>query len=80
MTFIATITRMPPTVVRVSAEQLAVHLFDTVAVLTGTQVARLHLPNGSQVDERLALSKLFRQTAGQWRMVLAHPVKLSNLG
>src|SRR5262245_24394359 len=76
--FITTITRMSLTMVKVSAEQLAVQLFDTVAVLTGTQVARLQLPNGSQVDERLALSNVFRQANGQWQMVLAHPVTLPN--
>src|SRR5690348_13544135 len=47
--FITAIARMPITVVKVSAEQVAVQLFDTIAVLTGTQVARLQLPNGSQV-------------------------------
>ena len=76
--FITTIIGMPLTVVKVSAEQLAVHVFDTVAVLTGTQVAQLQLPDGNQVDERLALSNVFRQANGQWQMVLAHPVALPN--
>lgn len=77
--FISTIVQMPLTLVSVSAEAVTVDLFDTVAVLTGIQVARLQLPTGSQVDERLALSNVFRQTAGRWRMVLAHPVTLPNL-
>jgi ketosteroid isomerase-like protein len=77
-TFITTVAGMPLTVVKVSAEQLAVHVFDTVAVLTGTQVAQLQLPDGRQVDERLALSNVFRHANGQWQMVLAHPVALSH--
>lgn len=76
--FITTITRLPLTVVSVAAEQMAVQLFDTVAVLTGTQVAHLQLPNGSQVAERLALTNVFRRTGGQWQMVLAHPITLPN--
>jgi uncharacterized protein (TIGR02246 family) len=78
--FVLAITRMPFTLVHVSAEELAVHLFDTVAVLTGIQVARLQMPTGAFVDERLALSNVFRQSEGQWRMALAHPVTLPNSG
>jgi ketosteroid isomerase-like protein len=76
--FITTITGMPLTVVNVRAEQVAIQVFDTVAVLTGTQVAQLKLPNGSQAGECLALSNVFRQANGQWQMVLAHPVALPN--
>jgi ketosteroid isomerase-like protein len=65
LAFISTITRMPFTVVKVSAEQIAVQLFDTIAVLTGRQVAQLQLPNGNQIDERLALTNVFRQANGQ---------------
>jgi ketosteroid isomerase-like protein len=74
--FIMTLTSMPVTVISVTAEQVAVEHFDGVAVLTGTQVARLRLPSGSEVLERLALTNVFRQTAGQWQLVLAHPVTL----
>jgi uncharacterized protein (TIGR02246 family) len=76
--FIATITNMPLTVVSVTAEQIAIQLFDKLAVLTGTQVAHMLLPNGEQLSERLALTNVFRQTAGQWQMALAHPVALPN--
>jgi len=76
--FITSVTHMPLTVVNVSAEQVAVQLFDTVAVLTGTQVAQLGLPDGSTIEERLALTNIFRHISGQWQMVLAHPVALAN--
>ena len=74
--FIAAITNMPLTVVSVAGEQIAIQLFDKLAVLTGTQVAQLLLPNGERLAERLALTNVFRQTAGRWQMVLAHPVAL----
>jgi ketosteroid isomerase-like protein len=76
--FIQTITAMPVAVISASAEQIAIQLFGPIAVLTGTQVARLRLPDGSDVYERLALTNVFRQTGGQWQMVFAHPVLLSN--
>ena len=76
--FIQAITAMPIEVLGVAAEQVAVHCFDTVAVLTGTQVAQLQLPDGGVIHERLALTNIFRQTFDQWQMVLAHPVTLSN--
>ncbi|MFO7171012.1 MAG: nuclear transport factor 2 family protein [Chloroflexota bacterium] len=58
--FIRAIVGMPLTIARVSAEQVAVQLVDTVAVLTGIQVAQLRLPDGSQAEERLALTNVFR--------------------
>ena len=75
--FIQTITAMPVAVISATAEQIAIQFFGPIAVLTGTQVARLRLPDGSEADERLALTNIFRHTSGQWQMVLAHPVALS---
>jgi ketosteroid isomerase-like protein len=69
---------MPMTVASVTAEQVAVHVFDHLAVLTGMQVAELHLPDGSAVQQRLALTNIFRRTAEGWQMVVAHPVTLSD--
>jgi ketosteroid isomerase-like protein len=74
--FIATITSIPLTITNVVGEDLAIYKLHDVAVLTGTQVAYVRLPNGDEMQERLALTNVFRQTAGQWQMVLAHPVSL----
>lgn len=76
--FIHTLTTMPIAVIHVAAEQLAIQLFDNIAILTATQVALIQLPNHSTVQERLALTNVFRRTPSQWRMVLAHPVPLPN--
>ena len=74
--FIATLTCIPLIIVSMTGEQIAVRVFDQIAVLTGIQVAQLRLPDGSHISERLALTNIFRQTAGHWQMVLAHPVPL----
>jgi ketosteroid isomerase-like protein len=74
--FIATLTTTPLMILNVSGESIEVRLMGEVAVLTGTQVAQMRLPNGETVSERLALTNIFQRNEGQWEMVLAHPVSL----
>jgi uncharacterized protein (TIGR02246 family) len=74
--FIATITSLPLSILNVTGEAIAIRLVNDVAVLTGTQVAQIQLPNGTIVSERLALTNIFHHTLGQWQMILAHPVAL----
>lgn len=62
----------------VDCEDLQVHLFGDVAVLTGTQVARLKLPNGASVSDTIAITNIFHRTSEGWRLVLARPVQLPN--
>lgn len=73
--FIATITAMPVTVVRIAAEQVAIRCFGEIAVLTAIQLAELRLPGDMSATEQLALTNVFRHDAGEWRMVLARPVR-----
>jgi len=74
--FIATLTSIPLTILNVSGEAIAIRLAGDVAVLTGTQVAQMRLPDGEIVSERLALTNIFQRTEGLWQMILAHPVPL----
>jgi ketosteroid isomerase-like protein len=74
--FIGTLTSMPVTILNISGEAIAIRLLGDAAVLTGTQVAQIRLPNGETVSERLALTNIFQKTAGLWKMSLAHPVTL----
>lgn len=67
---------MPVNVIRISAEQVALRLFDDIAVLTGVQIAQLSLPGRTPFLERLALTNIFRQNDGVWQMVVAHPIAL----
>jgi ketosteroid isomerase-like protein len=73
-TFIATLTSIPLTILNVGGEAIAIQLVGDVAVLTGTQVAQMRLPNGETVSERLALTNIFQRNGEQWEMILAHPV------
>jgi hypothetical protein len=74
--FIATLLRFPGRVTVIGGEDLAVHVWDTVAVLTGVQVARLHLSNGTQLSSRVLLSNVFCQEPQGWQMVLSYAVEL----
>jgi hypothetical protein len=74
--FIATLISIPLTILNVSGEAIAIRLVGDVAVLTGTQVAQMRLPNGEIVTQRIALTNIFQHRAGAWQMILAHPVAL----
>ncbi len=74
--FIATLISIPITILNISSEEIAIQLVGNVAVLTGTQVAQMPLPNGETVSERLALTNIFQHNGEQWKMILAHPVSL----
>jgi ketosteroid isomerase-like protein len=75
--FIATLTSFPIEITSITADDLQVHHFGDLAVLTGTQVAQLRFPDGRTITQTLALTNLFRFTANQWRMVFTHPVEIT---
>jgi ketosteroid isomerase-like protein len=74
--FIATLTSFPAVVLSIGSDDLEVHPLGDLAVITGIQVARLRLPNGIEVIDKLAITNLFRHTPNQWQMVLSHAVSL----
>ena len=75
--FIRTLTSFPAEVLSVNADDLEVHLFGDIAVLTGVQVTEIRLPNGNNVTNKIAITNIFQKTGDKWLMVLAHPVELS---
>jgi ketosteroid isomerase-like protein len=77
--FIALLTSFPGTIHIAAPEGLEIRLFDHIAVLTGTQIARVHLPNSKGHLSKVMLTNIFRQAAGQWQMVLSHAVELTDL-
>jgi ketosteroid isomerase-like protein len=74
--FIRTLTSIPLTVLNVTGEAIRIRIVRDVAVLTGIQIAQMHLPNGETISQRLALTNVFQRTASGWQMILAHPVSL----
>lgn len=74
--FITTLTTFPLSIGEIAGEGIKVHLFGTVAVLTGVQVAYLHLPDGTARKSRVMLSNVFRHQDQSWQMVLCHSFEL----
>jgi ketosteroid isomerase-like protein len=74
--FIAVLTTFPGKVVDVDADDLRVNQLGEVAVLTGVQTAQIELPNGAIIQDRIALTNVFRLDENDWRMVLARPVQV----
>jgi ketosteroid isomerase-like protein len=74
--FIATLTSIPFPIAALRGEAIAIRVVGDVAILTGTQLAQMRLPNGAMVPQRLALTNVFQKIAGMWKMILARPVLL----
>ena len=74
--FITVLTAFPISISEIAGEAIEVHVFGEVAVLTGIQVARLHLPDGKAKSSRVMLSNVFRQEDLDWRMVLCHSFEI----
>lgn len=75
--FIATLTSFPAQVIAVDVENLQVHIFGEVALLTAIQLAQVQLSNGSVANDKIALNNLFKRTDNRWLMVLARPVEIN---
>ena len=73
-TFITALTSIPLTILEVQGEAIAIRIVGDVAILSGTQIARMRLPNGETISERLALTNIFQHKNGRWEMIFAHPV------
>jgi ketosteroid isomerase-like protein len=74
--FITTLTTFPLSIDEITGEDIKVHLFGTVAVLTGVQVAHLCLPDGAARRSRVMLSNVFRHQDQCWRLVLSYTFEL----
>lgn len=74
--FIQTLIGFPATVLAVRCDGLEVHHFGEVVVLTGIQVASIHLTDGTDGENRIAITNIYQQIFGHWKMVLAHTVEL----
>jgi ketosteroid isomerase-like protein len=76
--FITTLTSFPASVLTVGSDNLEIHVFGDLAVLTGVQLAELQLPNSNIVTNQVMVTNIFRKRHDQWLMVLTHAVELPN--
>ena len=74
--FIHTLTGFPITVADVGSGNLQVHVFGDTAVISGVQAAKLRMPGGSSVTQRIAITNVLQKVDGAWRIVFSHAVEL----
>ncbi|HEX8034666.1 MAG TPA: nuclear transport factor 2 family protein [Ktedonobacterales bacterium] len=74
--FIATLVGFPVTISEIGGEAIEIHVFGEVAVLTGVQVARLQLSDGSARSSRVMLTNVFCHEDRGWQMALSHAFEL----
>ncbi|MBJ6761843.1 nuclear transport factor 2 family protein [Myxococcaceae bacterium JPH2] len=71
-TFLANTAAIPGTILSVETETVRAHVFGDTGVLTGTQRARVRLPDGSEVTDVGHFTDVCQRRDGRWWVVLAH--------
>lgn len=72
--FISSVTAIPGDILDVEMASLRAHVYGDTGVLTGTQRARVRLPDGTEVTDTQHFTDVCRWREGTWWMVLAHSV------
>lgn len=74
--FVATLLAFPGAISEIAGEEIAVHDWGGVAVLTGVQVAVLRMPDGREINSRVMLSNVFVLEGSDWQMGLSYALEL----
>jgi uncharacterized protein (TIGR02246 family) len=74
--FIDTLTGFPAQVRRVNSDNLEVHVWGEIAVVTGVQTAQLEWADGQVQTNVIAITNVFQRQHGYWVMKLAHAIFL----
>ena len=74
--FIDTLTGFPGQVRSIRSDDLEVHVWGDIAVVTGVQTAQIELSDGQLITNRIAITNIFQAQQDRWVMKLAHAVSL----
>jgi ketosteroid isomerase-like protein len=74
--FLAIIGSLPVNIVSVWSEDMKVNVYVDVAVMTGTQKAKIRTENGKEEISATAFVDVFVKRQGKWKLVLAHGTDL----
>ena len=80
LALIETLVGFPGKATRVGSDNLEVHLFGDVGVITGVQSAQLELPNGQIVQQTMAITNVLQRIGDEWLMKVSHAVELPQRG
>lgn len=75
-TFLKAIESISIEMTDVWSEDMKVNVYSDVAVITGTQKARVRLADGKVVIGATAFTDVFIRKSGKWLLALAHGVEL----
>ena len=74
--FIDTLTSFPARVRSIGSNDLEVHIWGNMAVVTGVQSAHLEFADGQVQENRIAITNIFQQHEGRWLLKFSHAVSL----
>jgi ketosteroid isomerase-like protein len=74
--FITTLTGFPGKVRSVGSENLEIHIWGNIAVVSGVQSAEVELADGQLKTNRIAITNVFQEQQGHCVMKLAHAISL----
>ena len=74
--FIDTLTSFPAQVLSVGSVNLEVHVWGTIAVVTGVQSAQTQLADGKGKEDRIAIPNIFEQQEGRWLLKLSYAISM----
>jgi ketosteroid isomerase-like protein len=72
--FLSSVAAIPGDILDVELVSVRAHVFGDAGVLTGSQRARVRLPDGTEVTDTQHFTDVCRWRDGRWWMVLAHSV------
>jgi ketosteroid isomerase-like protein len=74
--FIDSLTSFPAQVLSIRSDDLEIHIWGDVAVVTGVQSAEVKFANGQIKMNRIAITNVFQYQQERWIMRLSHAVAL----
>ena len=74
--FIDTLTGFPAQVLTLGSDNLEVHAWGTIAVVSGVQSAKIQLAEGQVKENRIAITNIFQQYEGRWLLKFSHAISL----
>ena len=74
--FIDSLTGFPAQVRSIESDNLEIHIWGDLAVVTGVQSAEIDLADGQVRMNRIAITNVFQHQQGQWKMKLSHAIAL----
>ncbi len=77
--FLAAIGSLPVNIVSIWSEDMKVNIYAEVAVLTGTQKAKVQITEGKEAIGVTAFTDIFVKRRGKWLLVLAYGVELPSV-